>query len=109
MCGSDTFATLVSSTSMNVAIVTTMATVHGLCRGRHGGCASAARASAIARDSYGLPAGGGTSNVGGTRARADVAAAGSDVAVFGRAGIADDVGPDGDVAPVNAMSTVAPA
>ena len=30
MCGSDTFAMLVSSTSMNVAIVTTRAMTHGL-------------------------------------------------------------------------------
>jgi hypothetical protein len=31
MCGSETFAMLVSSTSMNVAIVTTSAMAHGLC------------------------------------------------------------------------------
>lgn len=31
MCGSETFAMLVSRTSMNVASVTTMAMTHGLC------------------------------------------------------------------------------
>jgi hypothetical protein len=35
MCGNETLATEVSSTSMKVAIVTTIATVHGLYRGRH--------------------------------------------------------------------------
>ena len=32
MCGSDTLAMLVSSTSMNVAIVTTSAMTQGFCR-----------------------------------------------------------------------------
>jgi hypothetical protein len=31
MCGKETFAMLVSSTSMNVAIVTTSAITHGFC------------------------------------------------------------------------------
>src|SRR5665213_4500839 len=35
ICGSATFAMLVSSTSMNVASVTVMAIAHGLKRGRH--------------------------------------------------------------------------
>ncbi len=35
MCGSETFAMELSSTSMNVASVTVMATTHGLARGRH--------------------------------------------------------------------------
>ena len=35
MCGSATFAMELSSTSMNVASVTVMATIHGLIRGRH--------------------------------------------------------------------------
>jgi hypothetical protein len=33
MCGNATLATLVSNTSMNVAIVTTMAMTQGLCGG----------------------------------------------------------------------------
>ena len=33
MCGSETFAMLVSSSSMNVAIVTVSAIAHGLCAG----------------------------------------------------------------------------
>src|SRR5215469_7944674 len=36
ICGSATLAMEVSSTSMNVASVTVMATIHGLTRGRHG-------------------------------------------------------------------------
>src|SRR5579875_2310570 len=35
MCGSETFAIELSSTSMNVASVTVSATIHGLMRGRH--------------------------------------------------------------------------
>src|SRR5579872_2311617 len=35
MCGSETLAMELSSTSMNVASVTVMATIHGLTRGRH--------------------------------------------------------------------------
>ena len=35
MCGSETLAMLVSSTSMNVASVTVNAMSQGLCRGRH--------------------------------------------------------------------------
>src|SRR6201996_7103698 len=35
MCGSDTFAMELSSTSMNVASVTVIATIHGFTRGRH--------------------------------------------------------------------------
>src|ERR1700722_12828329 len=36
MCGSATFAIEESSTSMNVASVTVIATIHGFTRGRHG-------------------------------------------------------------------------
>src|SRR5450756_2061513 len=36
MCGSATLATLVSSTSMKVASITVMATIHGLMTGRNG-------------------------------------------------------------------------
>src|SRR5579863_3641956 len=39
MCGSETFATEVSSTSMNVAVMTAMAMSHGLCAG---GCQDSA-------------------------------------------------------------------
>src|SRR5579864_7111566 len=35
MCGNDTFAMELSSTSMNVASVTVIATIHGFTRGRH--------------------------------------------------------------------------
>jgi hypothetical protein len=35
MCGSETFATAVSSTSMNVASITEIAMSHGLKRGTH--------------------------------------------------------------------------
>ena len=37
MCGSETFEMLVSSSSMNVAIVTTSAIAHGLCARPLGG------------------------------------------------------------------------
>jgi hypothetical protein len=36
MCGRDTLATEVSSTSMNVAMLTVMAISHGLCFGTQG-------------------------------------------------------------------------
>jgi hypothetical protein len=41
MCGSATFAMLVSSTSMNVAMVTTIAMVHGLYEGFQGAAGTA--------------------------------------------------------------------
>ena len=41
MCGRDTFVMVESSTSMNVASVTVMATIHGLKAGDAGGCAIA--------------------------------------------------------------------
>src|SRR6185437_12723713 len=40
MCGSDTFAMELSSTSMNVANVTVIATIHGFTRGFHPACGS---------------------------------------------------------------------
>ena len=43
MCGSETFATAVSSTSMNVASITEIAMSHGLKRGTHSTGASARR------------------------------------------------------------------
>ena len=42
MCGRETLAMLVSSTSMNVASVTVIAMAHGLNRGRHSGAAETA-------------------------------------------------------------------
>ena len=41
MCGRATLAMEVSSTSMNVARVTVMATIHGLMRGRQGASTTA--------------------------------------------------------------------
>jgi hypothetical protein len=63
MCGNDTFAMELSSTSMNVANVTVIATIHGFTRGRHaaGGAATGCETSgtsdtsakvAVAIDSY---------------------------------------------------------
>src|ERR1700742_2831618 len=41
MCGSETFAMELSSTSMNVASVTVIATIHGFTRGRHAAAGAA--------------------------------------------------------------------
>src|SRR5215469_7672892 len=49
MCGSATLAMLVSSTSMNVAIVTVRAIAQGLCRGRHSACVATAANSLTSR------------------------------------------------------------
>src|SRR5216683_6240591 len=45
MCGRETFEMLVSSSSMNVAIVTTSAIAHGLCAGLSEGAWSGAAAT----------------------------------------------------------------